>query len=156
MRNFGHPPPNPPHLLNILMESLINLSGSLTASAPPHAASAHKRILCLFAVKCDQVPHLINEAFAGNVRGGDQAEAGIPAASLCLGKQNLRRRVSFSFHRRGMMNGLLSAVQRSTFISALFFFFPIFFSQGATILSLKRVKPSRFFFRAHIPNGVAG
>lgn len=79
MRNFGPPPSH-----TILMESLINLSGSLTASAPPHAASAHKRILCLFAVKCDQAPHLINEAFAGNVRAGDQAEAGIPAASLCL------------------------------------------------------------------------
>lgn len=137
MRNWA--PTSGPRSLTIPMESLINVSSrSLTASAlPPHAASARARILCLFAVKCDQALHLINEALAGNVRGGDQAEPEIPAASLCLGKQNLRRRVSFSLHRGGMMNGLLSAVRRSTFISAFIFFFYFLFSRRATILSLK-------------------
>lgn len=138
--------------LSLFTESLINLSGILTALAPPYAASALKRVLCLFAVKCDQAPHMINEAFAGNVRGGDQAQGRNSSCFALSGKQNLCRRVSFSFRRRGMMNGLLSAVRRSTFISAFFFFL---FSRGAAILSLKRVKPS-VFFRAHIPNGVAG
>lgn len=134
---------DPPPSHTILMESLINLSGSLTASAPPHAASAHKRILCLFVVKCDQAPHLINEAFAGNVCA--------PAIRLRLGFQ------------------LLRSVWKTEFAPPCFFFFPpqrhdersvvccaalhihfspflFFFSQGATILSLKRVKPSLFFF----------
>lgn len=61
--------------LPIFTGSLINLSGSLTASAPPltlHRLS--NASICLFAVKCDQAPGVINEALAGNVRGGDQAQ----------------------------------------------------------------------------------
>lgn len=139
--------------LSIFTESRINLSGSLTASAASYAASALKRVLCLFAVKCDQAPHMINEAFAGNVRGGDQAHGRDSSCFALSGKQKLRRRVSFFFPppRHDERSVVCCAALHICF--RLFLFFS--FSWGTAILSLKRLKPS-LFFPAHIPNGVAG